>query len=60
MERKDVRVIDGKEFEIVHETYLGKFVARVFLNGEFCFEMDGELDTDSENEYIKCWLNLEN
>ena len=56
----DIRYIDGKEFEVEHGMYLGKFIARVYLNGEVCFDMDGELDTDTENEYIKCWLNLEN
>ena len=56
---KDIRHINDKDFEIVYGTYLGNYVARVYLNGEVCFDMDGELDTDSENEYIRCWLELE-
>lgn len=55
---KDLRNINGRVFEIRYDKDTNK--AEVYENNELCFEMNGEFDTDTENEYIKCWCNLEN
>lgn len=53
------REINGIDFTIVYGETLGSPVAKVFKEGEFCFDMYGEYDTDTENEYIRCWIELE-
>ena len=56
---KEKRIIDGNEFEIVYGMHLGNFIAKVYKDGIFCFDIDGEYDTDVENDYIRCWNELE-
>lgn len=56
---KDIRTINGKSFYVVYNKETHK--AEVYdERNEFCFEMNDEYDTDTENKYIKCWLDLEN
>jgi hypothetical protein len=56
--RTEYRVIDNRTFKIVYNDE--SHMAEVYENNEFCFEMNNEYDTDTENQYIKCWCDLEN
>ena len=53
---KDIRTINGKSFYVIYNSETHK--AEVYdERNEFCFEMNDEYDTDTENKYIKCSHN---
>lgn len=57
--REEYRTICDETFKIIYKEVLGILKAEVYKDDKFCFEMNGEYDTDTENEYIKCWYQLE-
>ena len=56
---KDRRNINGRVFEIVYKENIAEIYEIKQDERTFCFDIVNELDTDTENQYIKCWCEIE-